>query len=261
MSPRRRFEAGPAAIEVDAAAGGRLVSLRLAGEEVLRGHVSDPLGWGCYPMAPWAGRLREGRFAFGAHHYSVPCNMPPHAIHGTVLGLAWEWVADDTLATSLGPDWPFPGRVEQRFLLTPQSLRIQLEVQAAGQPFPASLGLHPWFRRRLGRGDELVLDFAADWRYARLDGIPTGALLPPGPRPWDDCFTALHHDPVLRWPGVLALRLSSNHPQWVVYDEPEDALCVEPLSAAPNALNGVAHLVTPLRPLQLWLGIDWDIAD
>jgi aldose 1-epimerase len=259
MNAIRRFEAGPAAIVLDAGAGGRLVSLVVAGEELLRQRVTDPLGWGCYPMAPWAGRLRDGRFAFGARHYTLPRNMPPHAIHGTVLAQAWEWVADDTLATTLGPDWPFPGRVEQRFRLSPRGLEIHLEVQAMGHPFPASLGLHPWFRRKLARGGELELDFAADWRYARIDGIPTGELLAPGPRPWDDCFTALQHPPRLRWPGVLSLRLSSNHPQWVVYDEPEDALCVEPLTAPPNALNGAAHLVTPLRPLTLSLRIDWDI--
>ena len=44
--------------------------------------------------------------------------LPPHAIHGTVLDRRWQAVGDATIATDLGPDWPFAGRAVQRFELS-----------------------------------------------------------------------------------------------------------------------------------------------
>ena len=44
-------------VRVDSAHGGRIASLRVYGEELLVGAGDDPLAWGSYPLAPWAGRL------------------------------------------------------------------------------------------------------------------------------------------------------------------------------------------------------------
>ena len=120
---------GPdATARVDLAAGGRVASLVVAGRErlITGGPEAGPMLWGCYPMAPWAGRLREGRLSFGGRTYQLPIDAAPHAIHGTVYRRAWR-VDDDgsimtqQIVTGLGPDWPFPGRARQRFELAPGS--------------------------------------------------------------------------------------------------------------------------------------------
>ena len=96
--------------------------------------------WGCYPMAPWAGRLREAA-SFGGRTYQLPIDAAPHATHGTVYRRAWR-VDDDgsivtqQIVTRLGPDWPFPGRARQRFELAPGSLRCTPEVHAVCVPSP-----------------------------------------------------------------------------------------------------------------------------
>ena len=77
----------------------------------------------------------------------------------------------------------------------------------------------------------------------------TERVSPPPPGPWDDCFTDLRRPPVLRWPGFLELTIESDCPAWVVYTEPEDALCVEPQTAPPDALNTGPTVVEPGRPL------------
>jgi hypothetical protein len=69
------------------------------------------------------------------------------------------------------------------------------------------------------------------------DGLPTGAVRPPTPRPWDDAFTDVVLPPRLTWSGVLALDLRSTAPFWVVFDERDDAICVEPQTAPPDAFN------------------------
>ena len=81
------------------------------------------------------------------------------------------------------------------------------------------------------------------------DGIPDGTLVPAPAGPWDDCFTDLRRSPVLRWPGVLELTLDSDCRDWVVYTVPTEAICVEPQTAPPDALNLEPTVVEPGRPL------------
>jgi aldose 1-epimerase len=54
---------------------------------------------------------------------------------------------------------------------------------------------------------------------------------------------------VLEWPGVLRLEITSTCAWWVVYSEPEHAVCVEPQSGPPDAVNGVPEIVAPGTPL------------
>lgn len=247
-----------AEMRVDAAAGGRISSLRICGEELLVSRSADPLAWGSYPMAPFAGRLRDGRFLYGAHRHQLPLNMPPHAIHGTVFTRPWQWIGNDALETELGEDWPWPGRVEQRFRVEPGLITVRMEIHAADHPFPANAGFHPWFRRQLGRGEPLRLEVEPGYRYACDDtGIPTGELVSPGSGPWDDTFTGFTRSPVIVWPGALRLELRSSHAHWVIYERPAHAVCVEPLTAPPNALNGAADLVRPGHPLCVEMQIHW----
>lgn len=250
-----------ARLEIDLAAGGRLASLQVHGHELLGGDRADPLGWGCYPLAPWAGRLCRGRFGFGGKDHRVPVNLRPHAIHGTVFKHAWEQIGDAAIATGLGPQWPYAGRAVQRFGLEGSVLRVRLELHAQREAFPASLGFHPWFRRNLGGSAPAELDFQARARLA-LDttGIPTGELLPPGAGPWDDCFLGVADAPAILWPDVLRLRLFAETRCWVVYDRPAHAFCVEPWTAPPDALNREeAAIVEPGRPLVLEMTLEWEM--
>jgi galactose mutarotase-like enzyme len=84
------LEAGDAAAWISPVDGGRVARLTVRDFDVLvTGDSSDDsIRWGSYPMVPWAGRLRHGRFE---HHVApdrtttiqMPLDMPPHAIHGT----------------------------------------------------------------------------------------------------------------------------------------------------------------------------------
>ena len=57
--------AGATSVSVDVAAGGRLARIRVAGEDLLVDPGDRPsTGWGAFPMAPFAGRIRHGRFRF-----------------------------------------------------------------------------------------------------------------------------------------------------------------------------------------------------
>jgi aldose 1-epimerase len=255
---RLRFAAGDVALEVSPADGGRMSSFTIGGRELLVTEGFGPVAWGCYPMAPFAGRVREGRFTFAGRPRRLPLNWPPHAIHGVVFDRGWQVEDDRTLTIALAPEWPFRGSVVQRFDLAADRLVVSMELSAE-EPMPATIGWHPWFRRRIGPDTPPVeLLFEADSMYVRdAAGIPTGELVAPGPRPWDDCFTGVHSEPVLTWPGELRLAIASSCDHWVVYDEPADSICVEPQTGPPDALNLGPTIVEPGRPLVATMEWRW----
>ena len=256
------LEAGEARLQVSPADGGRVTSLRLAGRELIARVGDGPIWWGSYPMAPFAGRIRRGRFSFRGREYRLPLNMPPHAIHGVVFDRPWDVVDGETISVRMGAPWPFAGTVTQRFALEADRLRVTLELHAE-EPQPAWMGWHPWFRRRLndgGSGNDgaVELSFEPGRMYERdAEGIATGRLIPPTPGPWDDCFTDVRTDPRLSWPGGPELALSSSAKNWVVFNQRDDALCVEPQTAPPDAVTLDPTVVEPGEPLVVTMDWRW----
>ncbi|CAL9492880.1 aldose 1-epimerase [Streptomyces sp. Tu 3180] len=243
--------AGDAEATVLPGNGGRVGGLRLGGVELLR----QGERYGCFPMVPWCGRIREGRFRDGATVHRMPLNAPPHAIHGTARDAAWRTArtsADEAVLTyDLTEPWPYSGRVTQQIALTADSLTLTMSVETYESSFPAQIGWHPWFNRTLG-GADVRLDFAPAWQEERgEDHLPTGHRTGPKPGPWDDCFGMPGGvDVTLTWPGQLELRVTSREEWVVVYDEQREAVCVEPQTGPPDGLNTHPRLVTPLEPLE-----------
>ena len=223
----------------------------VSGLDVIVGEDPDTLAWGCYPMVPWAGRIRNGRFAWGELDVMLPVRMPPHAIHGTVFDRPWDEREPRRLESTLGDEWPWRGKVDSRFWMEPGCFRWELAVSSQEKPMPVVLGWHPWFRKRLADGSHAALRFNADEMYLRdEDGIPSGMRRPPSKGPWDDCFTGVSLAPRIRWSNGLLLEVSSTCDHWVIYDEPEHALCVEPQSGPPDGFNqGNCAVVRPGVPL------------
>jgi|GEM_PF-41207 Galactose mutarotase and related enzymes len=256
-----RLDAPGVHVVIDLVHGGRLASFVVDGRELLVTEGFGPIAWGSFPMAPFAGRVRDGVFTFRGRRWRLAVEMPPHAIHGTVLDRPWRVLDERTIATELGPGWPFAGRVVQHFELQAGSLSFRLEVHA-DEPMPASVGWHPWFLRQpvaaSGTGsaspgaptEPVELDLDAGAMYRRdADGMTMTDRIAPVPGPWDECFTDLRRPPVLRWPGFLELTIQSDCRDWVVYTVPTEALCVEPQTAPPDALNTGPAIVEPGRPL------------
>ncbi|MEV5433888.1 aldose 1-epimerase [Streptomyces sp. NPDC052701] len=246
--------AGDAEVTVQPGNGGRVGGLRLGGVELLR----QGERFGCFPMVPWCGRIRDGRFRDGATVHQMPRNAGPHAIHGTVRDGAWRTArtgADEAVLTyDLVAPWPYPGRVTQVVALAEDALTLTMSVETYASSFPAQIGWHPWFNRNLGGegAQDVRIDFDPVWQEERgEDHLPTGNRIAPGPGPWDDCFGMPGGvDVTLTWPGRLELRVTSPE-QWVVlYDEQAEAVCVEPQTGPPDGLNTLPRLVTPLEPLE-----------
>ena len=280
---------------IDLAAGARIRQITVADEAdtvdlLAAADEHDPFstGWGSFPMAPWAGRLRNGRFRFFGRDVGVDLNHadgtgtgggpihPPraaptgpiggddlrrHAIHGTTFARRWDIVdatADSVEVTcrlegSLG--WGFPGVARQVITVSPDRIDLALSVEADdGAVFPAAVGWHPWFTKP----DRLVAHPVAMFEQDEI-GLPTGRLIAPTDPPWDDCF--VNHAPVeLHYERRLATVVtvsSSDCDHWVLYDKPAHATCVEPQSGPPDALNLRPELATSAHPIRRTMSIGW----
>lgn len=247
------LRAGDASVTIDHAHGARLASLQIGPHELLRSEsegTGSVHGWGAFVMAPFAGRIRHGQFAFDGQRVSMPINHDPHAIHGTVVGQAWSHDGPGVASTTFGPTWPWSGQITQTVELEPHRLSLTLTV-ASEVAMPVTAGWHPWFHRRLGAATiELTLPAERMWAR-RPDGIPDGSLVDVPAGPWDDCFTALIGPVQLRWPDTLTLWVESDCEHVVVYDEQADYVCVEPQSAPPDAHNSHEDLVV-VEPDNPW---------
>lgn len=250
------------AIEVDLApeAGGRIAQVRMDGIEQLIG-PSDGwpamIAWGCYPMVPWAGRIRDGRFRFEGRDWQLPRNLGAHAIHGVGFSMPWQVESLDeasarlSLALPEDDSWPFGGIARQHIAICGNALQLVLSVQAGARAMPAEVGWHPWFRKP----DRL--EFTPSRMYPRdADGIAILPLVAPCPGPWDDCF--LHEGAITLHRGKRALRISSPCSHWVVYDGTAHATCVEPQSGPPDAFNLAQRILQPGEVLEVSLALAFD---
>jgi aldose 1-epimerase len=260
-----RLEAGDARLTIDPADGGRLASLVVAGHELLSGVGPGVTDHGSFVMAPWAGRIRDGRLRVGGVEHRLPTvRTHPHAGHGLVLDRPWQ-VLDHTdttaqLACDLDERWPWRGRVVADVGLAGDALVQHLRLEATGEPFPGTVGWHPWFPRQLAVGGPLELALDVDAMLLRdAAGIPDGARVPVPEGPWDDCFVGVRWPVRLRWPGALALAIHADTSALVVYDERSAALCVEPQTGPPDGPNTAPRLVTADDPLTATTRWAWQL--
>jgi aldose 1-epimerase len=243
-------------VDFDAARGGRIAQVVVRDVPLLvdARDADDPvLGWGCYPMVPWAGRLARGRFQFRRDVVRMPINTGMHAIHGTGVFNPWRVIGVSTSSLVARLDleptgWPYESWCEQRISLGPDSLHLEISVHGDVREFPAQVGWHPWFRVP----DSYVAEF--DVMFERdTNHLTTGRRLPATDGPWDDCFTDVRTYPCIVIDGVR-IELASSCRYWVVYNESPRGWCIEPQSGPPNAFNvygeSALDVVGPARVLQ-----------
>lgn len=246
------LEAGDVSASLDAERGGRLASLRVGGRELLVGPpdaTDRSIRWGCYLMAPWAGRLDGGRLRWRGRTIQLRRTYGRHAIHGLVSGVPWSIDAADrasaALSVSLDRDgWPFGGEVSQRVRLEPGRLVLEAEIRA-DEAMPAALGWHPWF---VCRGEpRLRVDGDSVLETVRM--IPTGHALAVegrldlrsgpilGNRRLDHAYLGVRAPVELAWPDLTLRLVTEPWLSTVVVHTPGHAICVEPQTAWPNALG------------------------
>jgi aldose 1-epimerase len=236
-------------VAVDNQCGARLASLRIDGLDIIVSDGADALGWGCYPMVPYAGRVRDGVVHIGGSAHLMPVIAPPHGLHGTVFATPWTVLAHSdaraVLLTELDTPWPVEGTVRHEIAVDDDGLTLKLEV-TAHDDMPCQLGWHPWFVRP----DAYTVPFRTLWPRDAT-GITTHTATvhdPDNPLfgTYDDCLSDPVAQPTLtyRTPSgatstddPLVLTLDSDCSHWVVFDQLDHGICLEPQSGPPNQIN------------------------
>ena len=273
--------AGAALRSLRALKNGREIEL-IAGGEESHDPSNVPMGTGCFIMAPWPNRIRDGRLVVDGETFQLPLDWPPHAIHGTVSNVRFAasvTAGDDATAATacrmsaqLTQPWPFRGSVHMDAALDGPSLVQTLTVEAAEgeRRFPAGFGWHPWFHRNLGGGDVSIRANVQKVWVVEDDMTATGETRDPsGPADLrsglvpeigslDTCFSIEPESAVeLKWPEITLTLTSSRALSHLVVFTPEHAVCVEPQTCAKDAIRlqreGISGagtvFVSPGKPL------------
>jgi len=260
--------AGALSLTLGPRAGGSILSFRHGATALMResgpgaAAAADGLQTACYPLAPYSNRIARGRFAFDGAAHGLARNFGdhPHPLHG--VGWRRPWTVDQADAAvallSLDHDpardgpsgWPFACRMTQRFALDPAGLSATIAIENRdARPFPAGLGLHPFFPVPPGA----TLRFAATGVWLNgLDALPSALVSPspawdfaaprhPGASGLDNCFAGWDGRAEIARPDAgLMLRIEADPPlrHLVVYaPAPGDVVAVEPVSHMTDAVN------------------------
>jgi aldose 1-epimerase len=226
-------------IAIDLDQGARLASVQWRDMQFVVPFRGHDLTWGWFSMSPFAGRIRDGiiKDSKGKKH-QLPNNFdPPHALNGLGVHFSWEDLGGGRQFLELPS--PYDGAsVTQSYEILDNAIRWSLDYEANGCDLPVTLGFHPWFAREIGKGDSAELVFNANKMFKRGDDhLPTGELITPTDPPWDDAFTEVIGVPEIIWPGAARVSVESDTPYWVVFNQDDEGICIEPMTAPPDAQN------------------------
>jgi aldose 1-epimerase len=277
-TPAFELRAGALRLALRPDLGGSIAGLWHHGEAVLRSVEADrltgPRDAGSFPLVPYSNRLGHRRFRWKGHDHTTAPNFDasPHSLHGVGWRRAWRIESSSAVEVVMAldhppdEDWPFAFEARQWFMLTPQSLRVELECtnrSVADQP--VGLGWHPYFPRR--QRSRLHIDCSDRWDKDALE-LPVRKVAQPGidadvaHLDFDHCFEG--------WRGAARIRderfslsLTSSLDRLVVYTPRErDYFCVEPVSHVNNAIHmadPLAHGLRSLAPgeaMHAWMQLD-----
>lgn len=229
--------------------------MRGAGPDESGGGAASAQDCACFPLVPFANRIRGGRFEFRGEtiRLSPTIAHDPSPLHGHGWRVPWELVQRDAASAELRfrhepGEWPWAYEASQTFTLAADRLDVVLACTNLDErPMPCGLGLHPFHpcdpdTRLATRVDGVwtvdasVLPLAhvpAEGRYDLSDRAICDQDLDNGFDGWSG--TAL-----IRWGGAgPALRLTSPGTGFLqVYAPPGRGLfAVEPVQHANGALN------------------------
>jgi aldose 1-epimerase len=218
---------------------------------------TDVLMASCFPLVPFANRIRGGRFDCDGRTIVLEPNMcgDPSPLHGQGWRSAWTVEHASGAAVRLSyrhaPDeWPWSYEATQEISLLPDALVVELRCRNTSPsigPMPCGLGLHPYYPCDA----ETMLDTGVDSAWTIDEQVLPVANVPATGRydlrrrricaqGLDNGFDGWNGRATIAWPGKAAsLSLSSDDAQrFQVYSPPTGAVFVaEPVQNANAALN------------------------
>ncbi len=261
---------GGAVLELLPELGGAVGRFAVQGRDVLRAApagAADVRQTACFPLVPFFGRARDGRFAFRGETIQLPAvpGFAPHALHGQGWRAPWRIESDRAESATLvfdhaAGDWPWAYEARQVFTLSADSFRVELALTSrAARPMPFSLGLHPYFERAADAilraevggvwlADENVMPTERAAPDALLD-LANGAPLGNAPFVDNTHFGWKHRAAIARRGRIIELTSDADFLH-VFLPKGEGFFCVEPVTAMPGAFDRAAQSDSGFRVLE-----------
>ncbi len=249
--------------------GGAIAAFRRDGRDILRAapeNADDPTTMAEFPMGPYVNRITLGHVRWHGETFLLPLNFGdhPHPLHGIGWRSAWSCERLNRhavrlrLARDADSSWPWRLTMERVIALSDSGLEIAFTLTNEDvRSMPASIGSHPFFP---APGAVVTLKTAAkvlttdDGAPVRTAHTPAVDALAAGARAedlaLDHCFTGWDGRADIAWP-THTLHIETDPPQrFVQVFAPPGAgfFCVEPQSAAPDAVNREGSGVATLQP-------------
>ncbi len=262
----QKIKSGENELTIDPDFGGRAISWKLAGVELLAEPGDNPIVGGFYLMAPWVGRLRNSEVVFNQNKYPQEINFQTWAIHGTfpfkACEITYKSETEIVLKQSTTSNWPIDATIECRWLVQEAGLQTSATISTIDGEFPASLGWHPWFRRKLAVGMPANYEVNSSAIYVRdEDFIINGDTSEIFSGPFDDSFLVPTGKASITWPEFCAIDIVSTTKYFHLY-EARNSVCIEPETSPPNGINLLAQdlgfIVSPDSPLSAT--VNWNIS-
>ncbi|MEM8025964.1 aldose 1-epimerase [Morganella morganii] len=252
---------GDTSIAVAPELGGALAWLRWKGHDILRplslaGEQRANL-CGSYPLLPWSNRIANGHFFFRGTGHRLMRNFGdhPHPLHGNAWQSVWQplRITENEIVLTLthhaGESWPWPYRAEQRFLLSSNTLRMEISYyNTAQESVPVGLGFHPFFADAAGSEISFTAEkvwlngedslpttqeqIPEEWRYALFRSPEPGSV--------DNCFTGWQSPACVRWPSRqirVAVHSAVSNAILFIPSAERNVVAIEPVTHINNAIN------------------------
>ncbi|HLZ84898.1 MAG TPA: aldose 1-epimerase [Caulobacteraceae bacterium] len=209
----------------------------------------------CFPLAPFANRIRNGTFACDGRTIALTPNMAGDRspLHGQAWLGRWTVEAADERSARLafhhaGGEWPWTYEVRQAFSLDEGGLSVALACRnLSAELMPCGLGLHPYFPCNRDTALDAVVEAvwtidaevlpvareAASGRYRLAGRAICGQNLDNGYDGWDGTAR-------ITWPDrAIAVEITSpDATRFQVFSPPDGGFFVaEPVQNANAALN------------------------
>lgn len=243
------ISAGRSVAEFDTM-GAYLKSLALDGDEILLpAEDGRQTHGGACNLLPYAGRIRNGTYAFGGKTYSFPTGEGGHSIHG--FAREKEFTAVDASDASVlfeamlgNGGYPTTLDARIRYEIRRNSLSIGYDVSNKGRnAAPLVVGSHPYF---LTKGDWMVLpEIPAKELHLSDRYFPDGTFIP---FDFNRPLNGLQLDSCFEGGGDLHLKSDysellirrRNMPYFLLYNgnyARGESVAIEPMTGAPDAYN------------------------
>jgi len=205
-------------------------------------------------MAPWANRIRDGKFTFGGMTYQLNTTKDDGtARHGDVRKRPWQVLESDETSIQLrlrsidfgDMNWPFAFTIEAVYTLEEEDFIWELALKNEDErEMPAGFGHHPYFVRT---GENMpMLQFSVDQQYTLIDAMPEAAAGEIDPeldfrelRPVSDALqmdnlfrgehanqpNVLHYED---WGITVEMTADDIFSHTILYSSPDGTIAVEP---------------------------------